>query len=41
MVMMMTMSVGQSVEWKLERETEVTGQNMPQYRFVHQNIHTT
>jgi hypothetical protein len=31
----MTMNVEQSVEWELEEETEVLGENLPQGRFVH------
>jgi hypothetical protein len=31
----MMMSVEQSVEWELEEKTEVLGENLPQYHFVH------
>jgi hypothetical protein len=35
------MSVEQSVEWELAGETEVLGENLPQYRFVHHKSHMT
>jgi hypothetical protein len=31
---MMMMNVVQSVEWELAGETEVLGENLPQYHFV-------
>jgi hypothetical protein len=31
------MNVEQSVEWELAGETEVFGENLPQYHFVHHN----
>jgi hypothetical protein len=33
------MNVEQSVEWKLLGETEVVGENMPQWHFVHHKSH--
>jgi hypothetical protein len=35
------MSVEQSVEWELAGETEVLGENLPQYHFVHHKSHMT
>jgi hypothetical protein len=32
-------SVEQPVEWELEGETEVLGENLPQRNFVHQKSH--
>jgi hypothetical protein len=32
----MMMSVEQSVEWELARKTEVLGENLSQFHFVHQ-----
>jgi hypothetical protein len=29
------MNVEQSVEWELAGETEVLGENLPQYHFIH------
>jgi hypothetical protein len=29
------------VEWELEEETEVLGENLPQYHFVHHKFHMT
>jgi hypothetical protein len=37
---MMMISVGQSVEW-VAGETEVLGENLPQYHFVHHKSHMT
>jgi hypothetical protein len=37
---MMMMNVEQSVEWELEGDTEVVGENLPQYNFVHHKSHT-
>jgi hypothetical protein len=39
MMMMTTMTVEQSVECELAGETEVLGENLPQYDFVHHNSH--
>jgi hypothetical protein len=33
------MSVEQSVEWELAWETEVLGENLPQWHFVHHKFH--
>jgi hypothetical protein len=33
-VMMMTMSVEQSVEWELAGETDILGEKLPQFRLV-------
>jgi hypothetical protein len=38
--MMMMMSVEESMEC-LEREIEIFGENLPQYRFVHHKSHMT
>jgi hypothetical protein len=35
------MIVEQSVEYKVAGETEVLGENLPQYLFVHHKIHMT
>jgi hypothetical protein len=35
------MSVEQSVEWELAGETEVLGENLSQYHFVHHKSHMT
>jgi hypothetical protein len=35
------MSVEQSVEWELARETEVLGENLPQCHIVHHKFHMT
>jgi hypothetical protein len=35
------MNVEQLMEWKLAGETEVLGENPPQYHFVHQKSHLT
>jgi hypothetical protein len=35
------MNVEQSVEWELAGETEVVGENLPQYHFVHNKSHMT
>jgi hypothetical protein len=35
------MSVKQSVEWELAGETEVLGENVPQWHFVHHKSHIT
>jgi hypothetical protein len=37
----MMMSVEQSVECKLAGETEVPGENLPQFHFVHHKSHMT
>jgi hypothetical protein len=37
----MTMNVEQSVESELVGETEVLGENIPQYHFVHPKSHMT
>jgi hypothetical protein len=37
----MVVTVGQLVEWKLAGETEVLGENLPHYRFVHHKPHMT
>jgi hypothetical protein len=41
MMMMMMMIVEQSVECELVGETEVLGDNLPQFRFVHHKSHIT
>jgi hypothetical protein len=41
MMMMMMMSVEQSVECELAGETEVLGENLPQWHFVHHKSHMT
>jgi hypothetical protein len=35
------MSVKQTVEWELAGETEVLGENLLQYHFVHHKSHVT
>jgi hypothetical protein len=35
------MSVEQSVEWELVGETELLGENLPQFHFVHHKSHMT
>jgi hypothetical protein len=35
------MNVEQSVEWELTGETEVLGENLPQFYFVHHKSHMT
>jgi hypothetical protein len=37
----MVMSVARWVEWELTAETEVLGENLPQYQFVHLKSHVT
>jgi hypothetical protein len=37
----MMMNVEQSVEWKMAGETEVLGENLPQYHFAHHKSHMT
>jgi hypothetical protein len=39
--MMIMMSLEQSVEFKLAGKTEVPGENLPQYHFVHHKSHVT
>jgi hypothetical protein len=39
--LMMMMNVEQSMEWELEGETEVLGENLPQCHFVHHKFHMT
>jgi hypothetical protein len=41
MMMMMMMSVEQSVAWELAGETEVLGESLPQRHFVHHKSHMT
>jgi hypothetical protein len=38
---MMMMNMEQSVEWELAGETEVLGENLPQYHFIHHKSHMT
>jgi hypothetical protein len=40
-MIMMMMSVEQSVEWELAGENEIVGENLPQCHFVHQKLHMT
>jgi hypothetical protein len=35
------MNVEQSVEWELERETEILGEHLPQRHFLHHKSHMT
>jgi hypothetical protein len=35
------MNVEKSMEWELAGETEVLGENLPQYHFVHHKSHMT
>jgi hypothetical protein len=35
------MNVKEFVEWKLAGESEVFGENLPQYHFVHHKSHMT
>jgi hypothetical protein len=37
----MMMNVEQSVEWELEEEAEVLGENLPHCHFVHHETHMT
>jgi hypothetical protein len=37
----MTVTVEQSVEWELAGETELLGENLPQWHFAHHKSHMT
>jgi hypothetical protein len=41
MMIMMIMIVEQSVEYELAGETEVLGENLPQYHSLHHKSHVT